>query len=238
MKKCYIIPKEICSCDCTFCISKSRNYQNKLLPNQDEPFLKSADDILATLRLRGVKLFEITGGGEPFLDKNLAEKVVRIKRIIPDAYIKIYTNGNHLEFIPGIDEINISVAHYDDKINKSIMKPRVYVPLRDKLLFFRTNYPNVKIRLLIPLLKEGIKSEEDIKKLVSLTEEFDVDYVIRTIYPNTPNYKDSYVDAMYNHPRIKYERDNDVSEFDEVIWWSNDALYANWLLQRKKHLFI
>ena len=31
MKKCYVIPTESCTCDCTFCISKSRDYHKKLI---------------------------------------------------------------------------------------------------------------------------------------------------------------------------------------------------------------
>ena len=238
MKKCYVIPSEKCSCDCTFCISKSRDYESKLEPCNDRTFLKSAGDILTTLRLRGIMTFEITGGGEPFLDKNLNVKTALIKMMIPDSFIKIYTNGNHLQNIVGLDEINISIAHYDDEINKQIMNPKgVYIPLGDKLIFFRENYPNTKIRLSVPLLKEGINSEEDIKKLIETTEQFDVDYVIRTIYPNTPNYEDSYIDVNYNHPRIKYEKDNDVCDFEEIIWWSNNELYADWQLKKRKHLF-
>ncbi|MDD4407190.1 MAG: radical SAM protein [Bacilli bacterium] len=237
MKKCYVIPTESCSCDCTFCISKSRDFQNKLNASNDNPFLKNAEDILNTLKLRGIKNFEITGGGEPFLDKNLSNKVSLIKMIIKDAFIKIYTNGNHLQKIDGLDEINISIAHYDDVINKQIMKPKIYIPLINKLTFFKENYPNSKIRLSVPLLKEGINSEHKVKKLIEITEKFDIDYVIRTIYPNTPNYKEKYINVNYDHPRIKYERDNDVSDFKEIIWWSNNELYANWLLKRKKHLF-
>ena len=237
MKKCYMIPTESCSCDCTFCISKSRDYKNKLESSLERPFINSSEDIINTLKLRGIKNFEITGGGEPFLDKDLAKKVSLIKENIPDSYIKIYTNGNHLHIIDGIDEINISIVHYNDEINKKIMKPKIYIPLMQKLEFFRENYPNTKIRLSIPLLKEGINNEDSIKRLIQFTEKFDVDYVIRTIYPKTPNYDKSYADANYIHPRIKYERDNDVSDFDEVIWWSNNELYANWTLQRRKHLF-
>lgn len=238
MKKCYIIPTEKCSCDCTFCISKSRDYDNKLELSQDRPFLKTKEDILMTLKLRGINRFEITGGGEPFLDKDLNQKVALIKMIIPNAFIKIYTNGNHLKKIIGLDEINISIAHYEDEINKKIMRPKGnYVPLIDKLTFFKENYPNAKIRLSVPLLRDGINNEEEIKKLIENTEQFDVDYVIRTIYPNTPNYEERYVDADYYHPRIKYERDNDVGDFEEIIWWSNNELYADWQLKRKKHLF-
>ncbi|MDD4407108.1 MAG: radical SAM protein [Bacilli bacterium] len=237
MKKCYIIPTESCSCNCTFCISKSRDYKNKLKASKDNPFLENAKDILNTLKLRGIKNFEITGGGEPFLDKNLSHKISLIKTIIQDAYIKIYTNGNHLHKINGLDEINISIAHYNDEINKQIMNPKIYVSLIDKLTFFRNNYPDLKIRLSIPLLKEGINNEDEIKKLIEITEKFDVEYVIRTIYPHTPNYEENYVNVNYNHPQIKYERDNDVSDFNEIIWWSNNELYANWSLKRKKHLF-
>ncbi|MFA6777992.1 MAG: radical SAM protein [Bacilli bacterium] len=237
MKKCYVIPTESCTCDCTFCISKSRDYHKKLISCNDNPFIENAEGILNTLKLRGIKKFEITGGGEPFLDKNLSNKVSLIKTIIKDSYIKIYTNGNHFQKIDGLDEINISIAHYDDDTNKTIMNPKIYIPLIDKLTLFRNNYPNLKIRLSIPLLKEGINSEEDIKKLIEITEEFGVDYVIRTIYPNTPNYQEKYVNVNYDHPRIKYERNNDLSGFKEIIWWSNNELYSNWSLTTKKHLF-
>lgn len=236
MKKCYIIPMEKCSSNCTFCISKSRDYQNKL-SNKEEPFIKNVDDILITLKLRGVKNYEITGGGEPFLDQNLQDKINLIRKYIPDAYIKIYTNGNHLQKLTGLDEINISIAHYNDAQNINIMRPKTYVFLKSKLSFFKENYPNTRIRLSVPLLKNGINSNDEIKNLIETTKVYDVEYVIRTIYPHTPNYDDNYVDVNYEHPKIKYEKDNAVGDFDEIIWWDNDELYANWSLNRKKHLF-
>lgn len=237
MKKCYVILNENCSSDCTFCISKSRDYKNKLNFPSNNPFLKNEEDILNVLKLKGINNFEITGGGEPFLATDLNIKVALIKKIIPNAFIKIYTNGNHLREIAGIDELNISIAHYDDEINKSIMRPKSYVPLLDKLNYFKKAYPNSRIRLSVPLLKEGMNSEEDIKKLISLTEDFDIYYVIRTIYPQTPDFNSKYVDVNYKHARITYDRDNDISKFKEVIWWSNNELYANWSLQEKKYLF-
>ena len=88
LDKCYIIPvQNICNCDCTFCISKSRNYDKKdELLKVDDKFIEN----IQLLKRRNIKKFEITGGGEPLIHPDIELIVSIIKRIIPDYYIKLY----------------------------------------------------------------------------------------------------------------------------------------------------
>ena len=65
----------------------------------------------------GITRFEITGGGEPFLNDNLSYIVNTIKEIIPNSYIKLYTNGFILKEAGNIDELDISLVSDDDSIN-------------------------------------------------------------------------------------------------------------------------
>lgn len=229
-KKCYIIPtQKTCNCDCMFCISKIRNY------DKDTEFLKVNDDFIKniyTLKKHNITRFEITGGGEPFLNRNLEEIVFTIKKIIPNSYIKIYTNGNILKKIPGIDEIDISVVSDDININNKFMNGN-NIELIDKLKFFKDE--NIKLRLSIPLIKGAIDTKEKLDKLINKTKDYVSEYVIRTLYPNTPSIEKMYVDFDYQNEKVIMEKDNDVKEFDGLILWSDNKFYNNWNLNIQKH---
>lgn len=228
--KCYIIPvQKSCNCDCTFCISKTRTY------DKEEPVLKVDERFIENiyrLKKHGIKRFEITGGGEPFLNANLDKIVYTIKKIIPDSYIKLYTNGNILRKIEGIDEIDISVVSEDTKINNKFMKGND-ISLLDKIKFFKEK--NVKLRLSVALIKGAIDSEEKLNKFIELTNEYVDEYVVRTLYPNTPNMQDMYVDFDFEHEKVVMEKSNDVGEFDGIILWSDNKFYTNWTLNNVRH---
>ena len=105
--KCYIIPVEkACNADCTICISKSRNY------NSGCQFLLIDDNFIENLKLlnrRGIRKFEITGGGEPFLNDELESIVKLVRYFVRGSYIKVYTNGNILKRVGNIDEFSFSL---------------------------------------------------------------------------------------------------------------------------------
>lgn len=228
--KCYIVPvQKACNCDCTFCISKTRNY------DKDEEFLKVDDRFIENiykLKKHGITRFEITGGGEPFLNKNLEEIVFTIKRIIQDSYIKLYTNGNILKKIEGIDEIDVSVVSDDIDINNKFMKGN-NISLLDKIKFFKEK--NIKLRLSIPLIKGAIDSSCKLNTLIKNTKNYVDEYVVRPLYPNTPNMENMYVDFDYEDEKVIMEKGNDVGDFNGIILWSDNNIYTNWNLNTIKH---
>lgn len=235
INKCYIIPvQKACNADCKFCISKSRNY------DKDVEYLQINQNLiqkLQELKQKGIKIFEITGGGEPMLHPGLEKIINLIKVIIPDSYIKLYTNGNIFKTLNNVDEINLSIVHYNSKTNDSIMRPKVGVSLREKLSYFVNNCPGIKIRLSIPLVKGGIDNKDELDELINLTKYEVNDYVVRTLYPSCANYEELYVDFNYERDEVLFERDNDVRDFSSIILWSDGKLYTNWELNEQRYLY-
>lgn len=228
--KCYIIPTgNTCNCDCIFCISKTRDYKNKNnLLEVDDKFIEN----IYTLKKHGVTKFEITGGGEPFINKNLQNIVITIKKIIPNSYIKLYTNGNILRKINGVDEIDISIVSKDIDINNKFMNGN-NIELMDKLKFFKED--SVKLRLSIPLIKKAIDSKDKLDEFIEYTKDYVDEYVVRTLYPNTMNIDELYVDFDYEHEKVIMERDNDIKEFNGIILWSDNKFYNSWDLKEQKY---
>lgn len=235
LDKCYIIPvQNTCNCDCTFCISKSRNYDKK------DEFLKVDNKFIENIELlkrRNIKRFEITGGGEPLIHPDIELIVSIIKRIISDSYIKIYTNGFVLKTIEGIDEVNLSLVSNNDEINNTFMNPKNNIPFIQRVMYFRKNYPLSKLRLSIPLIKGGIDNIEKLDALIKNTTQIIDEYVVRTLYPHSLIYNDSYVEFPINNKKVIYERDNDVSDFDGLILWSDNKFYKDFNLDKKRYLY-
>lgn len=232
--KCYVIPtQKVCNADCTFCISKVRNY------NKACEFLHVDDTFTDTIQMlarRGVNRFEITGGGEPFLNSELDSIVQTIKRLVPNSYIKLYTNGRILKAIPGIDELNISVATLDKDTNDQIMGGVDKTSLIEKIEFFRNSNPGMKIRLSIPLLKGGIDTPRKLDEIINATKKYGITYVVRTLYPHSINRDESFVDFPYENELVTMERDNGVDDFDGLILWSDGKIYSNWKLDEERKL--
>lgn len=235
IEKCYVIPvQKKCNSNCTFCISKTRNY------NKEKEYLEINEEFINNLEIlkkRGIKTFEITGGGEPLLHNGISVIVNLIKRIIPDSYIKLYTNGNVLKSIGPVDEINISVAHYNTEKNNKIMNPSLPLSLTNKLKFFRQENKDAKIRLSIPLIKGGIDSKSELDEMIKNTDAYTDGYVVRTLYPNCPNYDENYIDFDYEKENVTMEKDNSVADFKGIILWSNGEFYTNWDLIEQRHLY-
>lgn len=232
--KCYIIPVEKrCNANCEFCISKSRNY-NKGVDFLDinSKFIEN----LEVLKKKGIKKFEISGGGEPTLHSKIDVIVSLIKTIIPDSYVKLYTNGNILKNVGPVDEINISVVHYFWKTNDKIMGLNKSVSLEEKLEYFNRNNCGAKIRLSVPLINGAIDSPIELDKLIEKTKWGVDEYVVRTLYPGCPGYENMYVDFMYNNDKVIFERDNNVDDFSSIIMWSDGKLYTNWELDNLRYL--
>lgn len=235
INKCYIIPvQKACNADCKFCISKSRNY------DKDVEYLYINQNLiqkLQELKEKGIKKIEITGGGEPMLHPEIEKIINLIKIIIPDSYIKLYTNGNIFKPLNNVDEINLSIVHHNLKTNDSIMRSKVGVSLREKLSYFINNCPGIKIRLSIPLVKGGIDNKDELDELINLTKYEVNGYVVRTLYSSCPNYEELYVDFNYERDKVIFERDNDVRDFSSIILWSDGKLYTNWELNEQRYLY-
>lgn len=235
IEKCYIIPTEkLCNSNCEFCISKTRNY------NKGREFLEINEEFLENLELlkkRGIKKYEITGGGEPLLHGKINIITSLIKKIIPGSYIKVYTNGNILKDIGPVDEINISVAHFNTEKNSEIMEPLVKIPLERKIDFFKNNNPGAKIRLSIPLIKGYIDSPKKLDEMINLTQSQIDEYVVRTLYTGCPNFEKRYIAFDYERKNVIIEKDNNVSDFKGIILWSDGSLYTNWDLKENRHLY-
>ncbi len=235
LDKCYIIPvQNACNCDCIFCISKSRNYDKKdELLKVDNKFIEN----IQLLKRRNIKKFEITGGGEPLIHPDIELIVSIIKRIIPDSYIKLYTNGFILKTIEGIDEVNLSIISDNDEINALFMDPKNNIPFNQRIMYFRENYPSSKLRLSIPLIKGGVDNIEKLDALIKNTTQIVDEYVVRTLYPHSLIYSDSYVEFPINNKKVIYEKDNDVSDFDGLILWSDNEFYKDFNLDKKRYLY-
>lgn len=235
LDKCYIVPvQKSCNCDCVFCISKSRNYdkENEIL-KVDNNFIEN----IKLLKKREIKKFEITGGGEPLLNPNIESIVNIIKEIIPDSYIKIYTNGFILKTISGIDEVNISLVSNNDVINNLFMNPKNDNSFIKRITYYRKNYPLSKLRLSIPLIKGGIDNIDKLNKLIADTSCFVDEYVVRTLYPHSLIYEYGYVEFPIEDKRVIYEKDNDVSDFDGLILWSDNHFYKDFNLDKKRYMY-
>lgn len=233
--KCYIIPvQNMCNCDCTFCISKDRNYNKKEeLLQIDEKFINN----IQLIKKRNIKRIEITGGGEPFLHPNLDIIIKAIKEIIPDSYIKIYTNGFIQRKINGIDEINISTVSDIDKINNSFMNPNNPINFYERIMYFKENYKDSKLRLSIPLIQGGIDTESKLSSLIDNTTYIVDEYVVRTLYKNCKLYKSKYVELSINNPKVIYEKDNDKNNFSNLVLWSDNNFYTDFTLNKKRYLY-
>lgn len=234
--KCYIIPvQKACNADCRFCISKSRDYK------KDVEFLDVNSDFIKTLEIfkeKGIRKFEITGGGEPLFHPNIELIVNLIKTIIPNSFVKLYTNGTIFKEIEDLDEVNISVVHYDCRTNDKFMGFKDSISLAEKLSHFYSNYFGCKLRLSIPLIKGAIDKPSELEEMINHTEYFDIsEYVVRTLYPSCPSYKELYVDFDYKRDNVIFERDNDVRDFSSIILWSDGKLYTNWELNQQRYLY-
>lgn len=146
--KLYVLPTERkCNGTCGFCITKSRK-----LPGRE--FLR-VEDLEKTLTKLDPNKIEITGGGEPLLNKNITEI---IEMCSEKAYSQLYTNAALAEKtdLSGLDLLCISRAHYSDKRNYEIMGTKYNL---DKI-----RQKRIPIKFSLLLHKLGINSIKDIQK--------------------------------------------------------------------------
>jgi molybdenum cofactor biosynthesis enzyme MoaA len=225
MEKVYVVPvQDNCNCNCTFCISKTRGYnKHPSIMQMDDCFFRS----LETLKSLNIKKVEITGGGEPTIHKDLQVIINYLRDYLKGCYIKLYTNGRLEVPIQNVDEINISMAHIDDDINKQIMRYNDSKKALEIIKFYK-QYTD-RLRLSIPIISGAIDSTKKMNALIASTKQYITEYVVRTLYDGTLDIEKNYADFDINNPIVRMEKDNCLCDFkDRLIMWSDNHLYTNW----------
>jgi wyosine [tRNA(Phe)-imidazoG37] synthetase (radical SAM superfamily) len=231
-KKCYVIPTRMaCNADCVFCSSRFREAEFAGLPEHmavDADFSR----VLHSLTSEPVLKYEITGGGEPFLNRHLQAIVNSIKSALPSAYLKVYTNGHIFRRIEGIDELNISVAHWDTSLNNAIF--RLHQPRNIfSVLDFFSPERTYKLRLSIPMIKGGIDDPAKAREMIDKTCLHVDGYVLRPLFPFTPQRADYDGEFHIDDPRV--ELDYGACGHDNVLlWMPNNKTYRGWNLARER----
>lgn len=182
-EKVYLIPvKKMCNAACSFCISKE-NTSNKVKEKMDLNTIDKENLIssLKIIKAIGIKKIEITGGGEPFLNKDLQQIIDLIKKEIPNSFIKLYSNGFLLNPITKVDELNISRSHYISSINNKIYRSKFQNDLKEALTYFR---PQVtKLRVCTIMLKDIMDSNEEYEKMINHVGNLVDEFVLRPLIP-------------------------------------------------------
>lgn len=227
--KCYMVPvQKKCNMNCCFCSTKLRPYHDAhemMVINSN--FYKN----LAYMQKQGICYFELTGGGEPFLNLGLQDIIHTIREKIPDAYIKVYTNGRIHSAIEEIDELNISVIHWDRRTVYDLCGYDDKISLEDHLAFFRENGA-YKIRLSVPMISGAISNQNAAMELIKRTHRYVDRYVFRPLNPKTEGY--AQLCADFNLDAKDIEIDRDFCDCEEVVlWFSDNKVYRDWDLKER-----
>jgi molybdenum cofactor biosynthesis enzyme MoaA len=221
-----IFTDDYCNADCKFCVAQLR-FENKGLMykkckiNNDEEYFKRLDYVLNYLRPLNPSV-SITGG-EPTKSKRLPE----ILRIIDKYNYRkrtLTTNGSGLlDEMEGktviqhivdnkFSHLNISKAHFDDDINKKIMKYETGYCSNEMLetIVSYAKANNLRPRMSCVLLKEGIATLDDMINYMNFYQSIGLDNII---FRELMDYNK---DTMTNISKIKYCIDNKVRLND--VW--------------------
>lgn len=217
-----------CNMDCCFCSTKLRQYHHEHEMMVIDP---SFYENLAYMQNREICYFELTGGGEPFLNVRLQDIIYTIRERIPDAYIKVYTNGRIHSVIEEIDELNISVIHWDRRIVRDLCGYDDKISLEDHLAFFRGN-GTYKIRLSVPMISGAISNQKAARELIERTHRYVDLYAFRPLNPKTKGYAQLGADFDLNDNDVEIDRD--FCDCEEVIlWFSDNKVYRDWDLKER-----
>lgn len=189
-----IFTDDYCNANCRFCIEQFR-FQNKgqmykkCKIRNDEEYFKRLEYVLDYLRPLNPSV-SITGG-EPTKSRRLKRTLELIDKY---EYRKrvLTTNGSGLLDVVdgksviqhivdnGFSHLNISRAHYNEDVNKSIMQYRTGYFSNDDLRrivdFAKIN--NLRPRMSCVLLKEGVNSLDEIIKYLDFYESLGLDNVV------------------------------------------------------------
>jgi molybdenum cofactor biosynthesis enzyme MoaA len=206
--KVYVVPTEkLCNGSCSFCVTNSRDKINS-------EFLE-VDKLEAALERFDISKIEITGGGEPLLNKNI-EDIIQV--CSDKAYTRMYTNGGllHKYNISLLDELCISRGHYRDDVNENIMGVRYN--MQDVL------HENTKLSLL--LHKDGINSYDDFFEYVKWANKLGIKkVVVRELFERDgKNYQSIYEDQLVKIDSFIEDVDNDFEmlEGEDNLFYKYD----------------
>lgn len=174
-----------------------------------------------------ISKLEFTGGGEPFLNKNLNDIIVFVKHHFPNTYSKLYTNGFILKPVSQVDEINISRSHWDSAINKKIYKSALQNNLKEAVSFFKQFC--IKIRTCTVLEQGAIDSEDKALAMIMALPEVD-QFVFRPM--NKESRLLSYIDFDISHPKALKD-EIDCTCHKSLVLAPNGKLYYDFNLSEE-----
>jgi molybdenum cofactor biosynthesis enzyme MoaA len=226
-----------CNADCQFCVAQLR------FENQGQWFHKTKieDDDIYISRLREVlkylkplNLSVSLTGGEP----TKCPRILRILEAIDDmGYRKrvLTTNGsglydtiksnsllNHL-IMKDFSHLNISKAHYDDDVNRAIMryKNKDYVDNQIISNILKDIKPTqLQPRMSCALLKEGISTVSDMIEYMKYYKSIGADTIIFRELMNFDEYK------MVNEEKKNYCNANKIYLDDIWVEVDNDVRFV------------
>lgn len=233
---------DYCNADCKFCVAQLRFENRKMLYQKnkienDSEYFSRLTEVLKIIRPLDPSI-SITGG-EPTFSKRLV-KVLQIINSFNFRKKVITTNGSGLLNVVdgktildhlienGWNHINISIAHYDEKINQNIMcyGKEGRAPSKEQLKYIikHSLENNLRPRVSCLLLKSGINNIIEIKKYLDYLIELGIDNVIFR------ELMDFYFKSMINKEKKQYCIDNKIRLND--IWEEFDKdkdfeLYQN-----------
>lgn len=237
-----IFVDDYCNADCKFCVAQLR-YENiakayeKPKIEDDEEYYRRLDEILKYIEPLNVSV-SITGG-EP----TISPRFIKILELIDKHNLRkrtITTNGSALlnkengktlldHLIDNkFDHLNISKTHYDEKINRKIMRYRNgYCSNEDlrKIIPYALS-KGLRPRLSCLLLKEGISNIENMIQYIKYYEDIGIDNII---FRELMDYDEK---TMCNKEKMDYNIRNKIKLNDvwqEVDKNSNFVPYQNLL---------
>lgn len=222
-----IFVDDYCNADCKFCVAQLR-YENrskiyqKAKIEDDEEYFRRLEEVLAIIAPLNVSV-SLTGG-EP----TISPRIFRILELLDKYHIRkrtITTNGSALlREVKGkkiidylidakLDHLNISKAHYDETINKSIMPYECgeYCSNEDlsQIIPYALSH-NLRPRLSCILLKEGIHDLPGMIKYIEFYKKLGIDNII---FRELMDYDKK---SMINQEKVEYCEKNKIRLND--VW--------------------
>jgi len=220
-----IMVDDYCNADCKFCVAQLR-YENRGMMYKKEKlsideYMNRLDYILNYLKPLNPSI-SITGG-EPTKSNKLPGILELINKY---GYRKrtLTTNGSGLLDVHNgkmmlqhivdnqFQHLNISKSHYDEKINKNIMKYQAGYCSNENLktIIAYSKANNLRPRMSCLLLKEGISTLEQMIEYMEFYKELGIDNVI---FRELMDYDEN---SMSNKSKIDYCKENKIRLND--IW--------------------
>lgn len=218
--------KYACNADCSFCITEDEKLRPGFaaIPGAMR-VSRATSDVFRTIADMGATELEITGGGEPFLHNDL-QKIIDLARVeLPSAYFKIYTNGFSLRPLVGVDELNMSRAHWRSELNNTIFRSNAQNEMGEALAFFRQYFGT--IRLQTPMMRGLIDSPEALAEMVARFGPQVDQFVVRPLFESVARGKEYYVKFNAVGEKVKIDRTGDYCGSRPLIGADNN-LYWDW----------